>query len=161
MEQSVIDRVTGWSGWTWKGMRGDPTSLSNAINSLSDLAWRWDDLSADLALIINARMFAHLEDLLLPMFENISSGTGTSKTVSSPSCLSKFGHSFLISIMKLRKKMEEKEKKKKKREDVREKEEDKRKLSPSFHGSETGWRKCKWEGSRGFGLFFSCCCCLR
>lgn len=41
-------------------------------------------------------MFCHRRATLLPMLLNISSGMGTSSTVSSPSSLSKFGQSFLM-----------------------------------------------------------------
>ncbi|CAI0473490.1 unnamed protein product [Linum tenue] len=48
-------------------------------------------------------MFCSRSVVLLPMPVNISSGIGISRTVSSPSSLSMFGHNFLMKGGKCRK----------------------------------------------------------
>lgn len=97
MEQSRRGRVKVLSDWTWKGIRGAPTSLSNAVNSLFVGADRPDDLSW--ALFISVFRFCQRLNPLVPIFTSISSGIGTSRIVSSPSVLSKFGHDFLIACL--------------------------------------------------------------
>lgn len=95
MEQSLRGRVKLWSDGTWRGIRGAPTSLSNTMNSLFDGVERPEDLSTNRAFM-RVRMFCQRLDPLLPMPDNISSGIGTSRTVSNPSSLSKLGHNFLM-----------------------------------------------------------------
>ena len=92
MEQSLRGRVNVLSDWTWRGIRGAPTSLSNTMNSLFDGA---DDISEDGAFM-RVRRLCHRLKPLVPKQVSISSGIGTSSTVSNPSALSKLGHNFLM-----------------------------------------------------------------
>lgn len=96
MEGSLRGRVKVWSDWTWRGMSGEPTSFNKATNSWLDAAERWEALSAEIWALMRARRFCQRLAPLLPMLVHMSSGIGTSSTVSNPSTLSKFGHSFLI-----------------------------------------------------------------
>jgi len=90
MEQSLRGRVKARSDESWTGIRGAPTILSSTKNSLFN-----DDLSGNRAFM-RVRRFCHRLKPLDPMLVNISSGIGTSSTVSNPSSLSKLGHNFFM-----------------------------------------------------------------
>ena len=96
MEESLRGLVKVRSHWTWRGMSGAPTSFSRAMNSWLEEAEKCEDLSLEIWAFMRALRFCHRLETLLPILVHMSSGIGTSNTVSNPSALSKFGHSFLI-----------------------------------------------------------------
>lgn len=96
-EPSLIGKTIAWSSWAWKGIKAEPTSFNNNMNwSFLEAAEGYEECLSNRWAFIRLRIFCHLRAALLPIFVNISSGMGTSKTVSRPSSLSRFGHNFLI-----------------------------------------------------------------
>lgn len=95
MEAFLMGRLSASSG-TGRGMRGEPTTLSSSCSSALRPARLGADALSGPCALIHMRKFCHRRAVLLPMLVNISSGMGTSRTVSRPSSLSKFGQSFLM-----------------------------------------------------------------
>lgn len=104
MVPSLMGLVSAWSNCAWRGMKADPTSFSNRENwSLPEPEVEAEEVSATAAHLSAAvrlcarmrlRILCHRRGALLPILSNISSGMGTSNTVSKPPSLSKFGHNF-------------------------------------------------------------------
>ena len=98
----MVRAVMGWfSEVIGKGTNGAPTTPSNSWISVvlppkTDDDVVVDDLGSTLGFIHDF-MFCHV--LLVPLLlVKISSGMGTSSTVSSPSSRSRLGHSFFIAV---------------------------------------------------------------
>lgn len=93
-----MGRCMDWSSWTCIGIRGDPTKYRRKLNSLYLPAMIGEDHLSEVWAFIHVAMFCHRTATLFPILVNMSSGIGTSSTVSSPSSRSKFGHIFRMKL---------------------------------------------------------------
>lgn len=90
----ILWLINWWSQRMGRGIKGAPATPSKSWISVF-LPPKRAVMDLSVFGLIHAFIFCH--DLWLFLFEaNISSGIGTSSTVSSPSSRSKFGQSFLM-----------------------------------------------------------------
>lgn len=92
-----MERLKAWSKGTGHGISGDPTTLSRSCSSAFLPTGDGPSVALSKACSLSHfRIFCHLKAAVAPMLDSISSGIGTSSTVSRPSSRSRFGQSFLI-----------------------------------------------------------------